>query len=213
MKNNFSLSFSLALIITGFFCLFYDVNNVIMFGVSFSSFVFSLISIALSFTNKKKYELAYALPFIILLCFCCYSDSLMNNVEIEEMVNSGITNAITFFSFGTTFLADNISRMRERKIENKKNKRMVEENINYSQQIVDLTMDYMKSLEKKKIGPDEDSKVLINNIMNLSKEKIRQSAFNNELLKLEKSNFTFDEINKVFIDSSNAINRKEKNNN
>ena len=116
MKNNISLAFALALLVTGSFCMFYDVNSIIMFGVSFSSFVFSGISIALSFVNNKKYELDYALPFIILLCFCCYGDSLMKNEEVRELVNSGLPNAITFFSFGTIFLAENISKTRERKI-------------------------------------------------------------------------------------------------
>lgn len=213
MKNNFSLSFALALLITGIFCLFFDVNDIIMFGVSFSSFVFSGISIILSFTNKKKYELAYAFPFIILLCFCCYGDSLMKNEEIKEMVNSGVSNAITFFSFGTIFLAENISKKREKELENKKNEKIVDENLNYSEQILDLTMNYMNSLEKKKIVPDEDNKRFIGKIVDLSQEKIRQSKINHDLFKLRKSNFDFDDINKVFIDSSNVINIKENKNN
>lgn len=213
MKNNFSLSFALALLITGMFCLFFDVDDIIMFGVSFSSFVFSGISIYLSFVNKKKYELAYALPFIILLCFCCYGDSLMKNEEVKEMVNSGVPNAITFFSFGAIFLAENISKMKERKLENKKNEKIVDENLNYSEQILDLTMNYMNLLEKKKIVLDEDSKKIISKIIDLSQEKIRQSKFNHDLLKLEKSKFDFDDINKVFIDSSNATNIKENKNN
>ncbi len=213
MKNNFSLSFALALLITGIFCLFFDVNDIIMFGVSFSSFVFSGISIILSFTNKKKYELAYAFPFIILLCFCCYGDSLMKNEEIKEIVNSGVSNAITFFSFGTIFLAENISKKREKELENEKNEKIVDENLNYSEQILDLTMNYMNSLEKKKIVPDEDNKRFIGKIVDLSQEKIRQSKINHDLFKLRKSNFDFDDINKVFIDSSNVINIKENKNN
>lgn len=213
MKNNFSLSFALALLITGIFCLFFDVNDIIMFGVSFSSFVFSGISIILSFTNKKKYELAYAFPFIILLCFCCYGDSLMKNEEIKEIVNSGVANAITFFSFGTIFLAENISKKREKELENEKNEKIVDENLNYSEQILDLTMNYMNSLEKKKIVPDEDNKRFIGKIVDLSQEKIRQSKINHDLFKLRKSNFDFDDINKVFIDSSNVINIKENKNN
>lgn len=213
MKNNFSLSFSLALLITGIFCLFFDVNDIIMFGVSFSSFVFSVISIILSFKNKKKYELAYAFPFIILLFFCCYGDSLMKNEVIKEIVNSGLSNAITFFSFGTIFLAENISKMREKKLEIEKNEKIVDENLNYSEQILDLTMNYMNSLEKKKIVPDEDNKRFIGKIVDLSREKIRQSKINHDLFKLRKSNFDFDDINKVFIDSSNVINIKENKNN
>ena len=213
MKNNFSLSFALALLITGIFCLFFFFNYIIMFGVSFSSFVFSGISIILSFTNKKKYELAYAFPFIILLCFCCYGDSLMKNEEIKEMVNSGVSNAITFFSFGTIFLAENISKKREKELENEKNEKIVDENLNYSEQILDLTMNYMNSLEKKKIVPDADNKRFIGKIVDLSQEKIRQSKINHDLFKLRKSNFDFDDINKVFIDSSNVINIKENKNN
>lgn len=213
MKNNFSLSFALALLITGIFCLFFDVDDIIMFGVSFSSFIFSGISIFLSFTNKKKYELAYAFPFIILLCFCCYGDSLMKNEEIKEMVSSGMSNAITFFSFGTIFLAENISKIKERKLENKRNEKIIVENLNYSEQILGLTMNYMNSFEKRKMIPDENSKKFISKIVDLSQEKIRQSQINNDLLKLEKSKFDFDDINKVFIDSSNVINIKDNKNN
>lgn len=213
MKNNISLSFALALLVTGMFCLYFDVNDIIMFGVSFSSFVFSGISIALSFVKNKKYELAYALPFVILLCFCCYGDSLMKDEEIREMVNSGVTNAITFFSFGTIFLAENISKIRERKLENEKNWKIVDENLDYSEKILGLTIAYMKSLEKNKIIPDADSKKLIGNIIDLSEEKIRQSKINHELLKLKKNYFSFDDINKVFIDSSDVTNIKENKNN
>jgi len=212
MKNNISLAFALALLFTGMFCFLFDVNEIIMFGVSFSSFTFSVISIILSFLNKKKYELLYAIPFIILLCFCCYGDLLMKNVEIKEMINSGLPNAITFFSFGTVFLAENISKYNEREIEKKKNEKLVEENLNNCEQIVKLTNNYMKLLEDKKIVLDADSKDFIRNIVDLSQEKVRQSTIIYKLLKLRKNDYDIDDINKVFIDSSNIIKIKNYNN-
>lgn len=212
MKNNISLAFALALLFTGMFCFLFNVNEKIMFGVSFSSFTFSGISIILSFLNKKKYELLYAIPFIILLCFCCYGDLFMKNVEIKEMINSGLPNAITFFSFGTVFIAENISKHNEREIEKKKNEKLVEENINYCEQIVKLTNNYIKLLEDKKIVLDTDSKDFIRNIVDLSQEKVRQSTIIYELLKLRKNNYDIDDINKVFIDSSNVIKIKKYNN-
>ena len=89
MKSKFALSFGIALIFIGGINFFLDTNNVILFGISLSAFVFSLISILFSTKiYEEKYEFLYIIPLVVMLSFLCYGTELMKIDFINRIINS-----------------------------------------------------------------------------------------------------------------------------
>ena len=81
MKSKFALSFGISLIFIGGINFFLDTNNVILFGISLSAFIFSIISILFATEiYEEKYEFLYIIPFVVMLSFLCYGTELMKIV-------------------------------------------------------------------------------------------------------------------------------------
>ena len=127
----------------------------------------------------------------------------MKHQYVKNLVSSGIPNGITFFSFGMVFIADNISRKREEYISVERNLKTMEELSDFVELVTKYTSNYIKSMKKRNIKTNEESKKYIYSISNLSLEKTRQLKFNIELLKMNKHYFDFDAVNEAFIKSSN----------
>ena len=209
MKNNFALSFGLALAVVGIICMFVDVSNIIMFGVALSACYFSFVSMILGIKNSKKGELAYSIPFIILLVFCCFGDTLIKDSDVNEIVNSGIINSITFLSFGMIFLSEYINNKKSIVLEKEKYIRIVDENLNYAESILDMVEEYKQSLEKKNMVIDSESMVFIDRICELFTAKMQQCSISNKLLFKNKDEFNLDDVNEAFIDSTSILKEKD----
>lgn len=54
MKSKFALSFGIALIFIGLVNFLFETNNIILFGISLSAFIFSILSILFSTKLSKK---------------------------------------------------------------------------------------------------------------------------------------------------------------
>lgn len=105
MNNKFALSFGISLVIVGLLNIFFKTSNIILFGLSVSTTIFSIMNMLEPKISNKKLELLYIIPFVLLVSIFCYSNSLMKIEIIWNIVNSKITNILTFISFGFLFIS------------------------------------------------------------------------------------------------------------
>lgn len=209
MKSKFALSFGLALIAVGIINLFLETSNIILFGISLSSFIFSLISIL--FTTKldaKKYEMIYILPLMILLVFFCYGNDLMNIKVIKLMVNSRLTSALTFISFGISFANEYIIERALKLTEKLRHLSLVIEMKDYTQLIQNVIIEYQTELINENIITDKASKNFLNNIEKLYREKEKKARIENNLLSLENDSYTIDDFDEAYTKETEILNSK-----
>ena len=100
MNNKFALSFGISLVIVGLLNIFFETSNIILFWLSVSTTIFSIMNMLEPKISNKKLELLYIIPFVLLVSIFCYSNSLMKIEINSNIVNSKITNILTFISFG-----------------------------------------------------------------------------------------------------------------
>lgn len=222
MNNKFALSFGISLVIVGLLNIFFETSNIILFGLSVSTTIFSIMNMLEPKIRNKKLELLYVIPFVLLVSIFCYSNSLMKIEIISNIVNSKITNILTFISFGFLFISEFIN------YKNAKNQyinfqmSMINDNLQYSALILGLQNEYLQSITKKPSSIDIESKKFFNEIEKLCNEKIRLSKIDTELLEQNKGLFTIQDLNMVYqkyhdiLDINGKIekyNEKFKNNN
>ena len=198
MNNKFALSFGISLVIVGLLNIFFEKNNIIFFGLSVSTTIFSIMNMFEHKIINKKLELLYVIPFVLLVSIFCYSNSLMKNEIISDVVNSKITNILTFISFGLLFISEFIN------YNNAKNQyinfqmAMITDNLQYSALILGLQNEYLQSTTKNPSSMEIESKKFFDDIEKLCNEKIRLSRIDIELLEQNKGLFTIQDLNMVY---------------
>lgn len=212
MNNKFSLSFGISLVIVGLLNIFFDIDNTILFGLSISTTVFSLVNMIVPKFDSKKLELLYIIPFVILISIFCYSDSLIKIDIISKIVNGKITNILTFVSFGFLFISEfanyKIEELKEMMFESKR----VNQDYEYSNMILKTMNGYLSNLCKKKIVIDDESQEFLDEMEKLCLEKVKLAHINERLLSLGKSHYTLDEINDIYKLSNDILNCDKENN-
>lgn len=209
MKNKFSLSFGIALIAVGIFNIFIETNRTILFGMSISAFIFSLINILFSVKLTKKYEWVYIIPFIILLTFSCFSESLMNFYFVREIVNGKTTSVLTFLSFGLSFVSEYINGVKDDLRESIKHLSLVNESLQYSVLIQEKIVKYRKSILKSKKIMDLDAVIFVEDIEKLCNEKIKKASIESELLVNKKNEYTLDDFSKAYVKNNDILKYKK----
>lgn len=198
MNNKFALSFGISLVIVGLLNIFFETSNIILFGLSVSTTIFSIMNMFEHKIINKKLELLYVIPFVLLVSIFCYSNSLMKNEIISDVVNSKITNILTFISFGLLFISEFIN------YNNAKNQyinfqmAMITDNLQYSALILGLQNEYLQSTTKNPSSMEIESKKFFDDIEKLCNEKIRLSRIDIELLEQNKGLFTIQDLNMVY---------------
>lgn len=198
MNNKFALSFGISLVIVGLLNIFFETSNIILFGLSVSTTIFSIMNMFEPKIINKKLELLYVIPFVLLVSIFCYSNSLMKNEIISDVVNSKITNILTFISFGLLFISEFIN------YNNAKNQyinfqmAMITDNLQYSALILGLQNEYLQSTTKNPSSMEIESKKFFDDIEKLCNEKIRLSRIDIELLEQNKGLFTIQDLNMVY---------------
>lgn len=198
MNNKFALSFGISLVIVGLLNIFFETSNIILFGLSVSTTIFSIMNMFEHKIINKKLELLYVIPFVLLVSIFCYSNSLMKNEIISDVVNSKITNILTFISFGLLFISEFIN------YNNAKNQyinfqmAMITDNLHYSALILGLQNEYLQSTTKNPSSMEIESKKFFDDIEKLCNEKIRLSRIDMELLEQNKELFTIQDLNMVY---------------
>lgn len=222
MNNKFALSFGISLVIVGLLNIFFETSNIILFGLSVSTTIFSIMNMLEPKISNKKLELLYIIPFVLLVSIFCYSNSLMKIEIISNIVNSKITNILTFISFGFLFISEFINYKNARNQYINFQMAMINDNLQYSALILGLQNEYLKSIIKNPGLIDIESKKFFNEIEKLCNEKIRLSQIDTELLEQNKGLFTIRDLNMVYqkyndiLDINGKIekyNEKFKNNN
>lgn len=209
MKSKFALSFGIALIVIGGINFFLDTNNVILFGVSLSAFIFSLISIL--FATKiyeEKYEFLYIIPLVVLLSFLCYGSEFMKIDFINKIINSRLTSALTFISFGISFASEYITERNFRLFEKIRHQTLAIEMMDYTSLLQDAMIEHLNEVCEKKIVRDEVSKKFINKVQQLFNEKAKESHILSDLLAMKKEDYTIDDIKKVYIKYTEILQSK-----
>lgn len=204
MKSKFALSFGLSLFLVGILNIFLETNKIILFGISISSMIFSLISIFSSFRNKDlKHEIIYVVPFALLLSIFCYSNSLTKYKIINDIINSKTLNILTFFSFGLLFVSEYINYKKDIKHAKSSNLKTINTTLEYNQSILDLIESYLKEVT----GKDLNSKIteLIDQLQNHCLEKLEESKIEINLIDLKKDNYSLEDFSKVYKESKKEI--------
>lgn len=206
MKSKFALSFGVALIFIGCVNFFLETNNVILFGVSLSAFIFSIISILFAtLIHDEKYELLYIIPLVVMLSFLCYGSELMKISFVKEIINSRLTSALTFISFGISFASEYIIEKNFNLLEKIKHQTISLEIIDYTQLLQDALIEHLNEACEKKIVRDEVSKKFIDKVEKIYNEKAKESRILHELLSMKKDNYTIDDIKKVYIKNTKIL--------
>lgn len=206
MNNKFSLSFGVSLVIVGFLNIFFETTNIILFGLSVSTAIFSIINIIVPKIKSKKAEFLYIIPFVILISLFCYSNSLMQYDFIRVMVDGKTTNVLTFISFGSLFISEFLNHEKDKKLQRVFEMTQVCQNYEYSNMILMLVNNYIESLCKNKTVIDKDSQEFLDKINELCTEKSRLADINLDLLKEDKENYTIADFNDAYKSNNDAIN-------
>lgn len=210
MKSKFALSFGISLIFVGILNIFLETSSVILFGLSVSTLLFSLISIAftlfVSDDEDNKLEFIYIIPFVILLSIFCYSNSLMKLSFISNIVNSNFLNVLTFISFGLLFISEYINYKISLMYQKINIYSIIIEAYDYSNLILESIIDYRKELIKNKIIIDEQTETFLDKIEDLCNEKTKKAKIEAELLKLEKDYYTVEDFDKIYTKNNEKLN-------
>lgn len=198
MNNKFALSFGISLVIVGLLNIFFEKSNIILFGLSVSTTIFSIMNMFEHKIINKKLELLYVIPFVLLVSIFCYSNSLMKNEIISDVVNSKITNILTFISFGLLFISEFINYNNAKKQYINFQMAMITDNLQYSALILGLQNEYLQSITKNPSSMEIESKKFFDDIEKLCNEKIRLSRIDIELLEQNKGLFTIQDLNMVY---------------
>lgn len=215
MKSKFALSFGISLMVVGLINIFIDTNNLILFGVSLSSFIFSIISILYqTILNEEKHEFICIIPIIILFVFLCYSTSLLKYEIFNNIMESNITNILTFMSFGLFFISEYITNKSNDRREQIKHQSIIIDSLKFLILIRRQLLKYREKICKNKILVDEESKKFIEYIEELCEEKSKFDNIKINLLDLDRDKFSLEEFSNAYIKEHKKLevvhNEKEK---
>ncbi len=206
MNNKFSLSFGVSLVIVGFLNIFFETSNIILFGLTVSTTIFSIINIIVPKMDSNKSELLYIIPFVLLISLFCYSNSLMQYDIVKEIVNGKITNILTFISFGFLFISEYLNHKKNKLHQKEFEMLQVIQEFEYSSMILILINEYLGDLVKKGIIMDEESRNFLNRIDDLCTEKATLANIDLSLLKLNKDEYTIQDFNDSYKLHNDTIN-------
>lgn len=210
MKSKFALSFGIALIFIGIINFFLETNNIILFGISLSAFIFSIISILFAtMIDEEKCEFLNIIPLIVLLCFLCYGNELMKIDIIKYIVNSKLTSSLTFISFGLSFASEYIIENKFKLVERIKHLSLANEMIDYTCLLILIKNKYLKECVNKKVIIDDSCKAFLRELENLLKEKEKESRIIVELLSKDKDIYSIDDFKSIYINNTDILNYKK----
>lgn len=223
MNNKMSLSFGISLVAVGILNFWFETTNIILFGLSISALLFSLIEIVFSvieiFSSKRIrggwLEFIYILPFALLISSFCYSNSLMQIPFISGLVNGRITSLLTITSFGLLFISGYINYKREEKMNKEAQAELVKSTIDESSasgvEIMTIVNNYIANANSKNVILDKSILNLFNEIMNYYSDKGKLLNTKAALLETGKYKFTIKEFEEAYNKSVEKFNEEVKN--
>lgn len=207
-ENGFKISLGIATIILGIFSVRFNSSNIIIIGISISSFLISIIDVFCS-----KNSIFYTIPLSILLIFCVFPNDIEKISIFKPLLEPKLNDMIVYISFGLFFLFNSISGIKNRynniisNIEN--NQRYMKMSNDQLQNCVIINQKIYKLLEvlyKKEIN-DKELNEVVNEIRKYADEEefishirfnLAKKGLNNNINK-----FNIEEIEKVIVQESN----------
>jgi len=208
MKNNFTIAFGVSFLIVALLNVFLEVNECVLFSLTLSALIFSLIDLLelkLQIKSKKIIILlCYIIGLAILVTGMAFSNSLMDIIVINSIINSKISNIISFLSFGLIFIFNYLKekeRIKKMKNEGFKNASAQFELLNSAYAIL---IDWNKK--------EKDTNKIKQNLTDYVEDYSLLAQLKSELLKnnKSKSEYTLEEIEDAFKKHSNPIKEFER---
>lgn len=215
LKNNsIVLSFAVAIIIIGFFTIFYKNSNSLLIGIAISSLFLTIIQ---CISNGNT--LVNILPLLTLLIFGFFGNSLEKIPVINILFKEKYSNFIIFLSFALTFITQSYKNIRykhelkENKVEFNNNKdKMINTELTIIKNIKDKTKKIKRSIDEANIKEKNISNS-INDLLDYVNEEsfisnVKSSLINkgNEDMK---TTFNIEEVEESILLNSN-INRERE---
>lgn len=208
MSSKLSVCFGASLIITGIFNFIFETNNIILLGMNLSALIFSLINFCIlifyKYIKSDKIEFIYILPFVILLLFCCFSESLESISFIKNLSSSKILNAITFLSFGLIFISEYFNYRKELDISRNLYYQKLSNDLVYNGLILTKILDYKSKIK------DESGIEFLNSMESLFDEQIKKIKLESSLLKSGQHYFSIVDVDKAYVENNEILNFKSK---
>lgn len=149
MNTKISVSFGVSLILIGILCIFLDINEMVMVGISLSALSFSILNlIYLIIKNnklKRNYDYLYLISFFVLLLFSCFNDSLLKINLFKFMLNDRVSNFITVISFGLLFVSEFLTYRKKNKDYRKIFENNLQYDLNFNDSLIELLSNNMNN--------------------------------------------------------------------
>lgn len=142
------------------------------------------------------------------MLFLCYSDDLMRLEIVKQIVNSQLTSALTFISFGISFVSEYLTEKKNKLQERLKQSILLTENLRYTNLLRKITLNYFCELEKNKTIIDDISKKYIDNMLLLFDENDKESGIIGDLLSIKTDEYTIDNIKEAYMNNTEIFNVK-----
>ena len=98
-NNSIVLSFAIAIVIVGFFSIFYDTGNGLLIGIAISTFLLTIIQ---CFSNGNT--MLNILPIFTMLVFGFFQKSIENIPVLNVLLKENLRNFIIFIAFSLSFI-------------------------------------------------------------------------------------------------------------
>lgn len=211
MKNKFALSFGLSLIIVGIFSVFFDTDKLIVFAMSISALLFSIINYIISTiyieNDDMNIELLYIIPFIVLMLIICYSSSIEELPISSIILDAKISNFLLFISFGLIFVIEYNNSKQEKSKDRLYNMYIIKESQEYNIYLKNEINEIFKILLEEDKDLDEQIEGFFDEIDNACDERIKRDGIKLDLIKSKKDLYSlrdFDDIYKKHVDVLNT---------
>lgn len=198
MNNKFALSFGISLMLVGLLNIFFETSNIILFGLSVSTIIFSIINLIVPKVKNERAEFLYIIPFVLLVTIFCYSNSLINNPVIIIIINSKITNILTFISFGVLFISEYYNHIKLKKQYLNAQMAMINDNLEYSALILGLENECLNEIASDPKSMQVYYNKFFDQIGELCNEKVKLSKIDLELLAVSEGKIFIPQLNKIY---------------
>ena len=210
MRSKFALSFGISIIVVGIIGLNFQLNSVVLFGLSISSLLFTIINIFITYFSKINksfdFEILYTFPFVVLILFSCFGEQLSKYDFVQNSNN--ILNVVTFISFGLVFIGEYIKNKQDVIKEKDYILEILLDSSNIYSHIIKIIEKYCDRLKKKNINSKEEYLKLLQELNNFCMEDNKKYTLMSNLLKKNQENYTLEDIKEVYINGSNELNNK-----
>lgn len=210
MNNSIVLSFAVAIVVIGFFSIFYDCGNGLLIGIAISTLLLTIIQ---CFSNGNT--MLNILPIFTMLVFGFFQKSIEHIPGLNLLLKENFRNFIIFISFSLSFFTQaykNILYSHELKkkelIANKNKNKMMLAQLSSDKKIVNMANKIKRLVEDKGISDSHISDSVDELVDYIDTESFVTTVKSSLIIKgseERKSSFDIEEIEESIL-MSNGVN-------